>query len=56
MKVTPWCPLGVVNVLSLESSLEVSSSPQLIETTDTPGRLAAVATAVNRSALLGSES
>ena len=52
MNVTPWWPLGVVKVLSIDCSPWYSSIPQLIETTDTPGRAAAVATAVNRSLLL----
>ena len=54
MKVTPWWPLGVVNVESHGRLAGVTSgSPQLIETTETPGRLAAVATAGEQVGVVG---
>src|SRR5579884_2171285 len=51
-KVTPWCPVGVTKVLSREFSVLNSFSPQLMETAETPARLAAVATAAYRSGSL----
>ena len=37
--VTPLCPAGVVNTLSYAVSPANSPAPQLIETTETPGKL-----------------